>query len=292
MRLLPVPHREPASPTTCSTCLSRRQLLQSMALGAIFPSVPLLGTGVGCASSPALPRKLVQVPGSPPFVVSQPRPSVRAVARGDDDTGAFAGAWIPKMLPTARQAVEAAGFRFRARVAVVAYREVREFVEATGKTNARLRAWSTWDQIHLLDRSFWRDGSDRAAKARLTHELVHVGMFQTFRTPVAAKEARLPFFFVEGAASVIAQQEFARMPLSLVKAQNASLPLGSAAGPEAYAAAHHAGAHLAKTHSLSIFFKLTKRAADIGGPQAFTQALEELTALSPQQLWQATLDAG
>lgn len=256
-----------------------------MALGAIFASVPNFA---GCVSAPPR-RSLRTVAGSPPFVVSLPRPSVRAAAQ-TSVAAAFAGEWILSMLPRARQTVEDAGFRFRTKVAVIAHRDISEFVEATGRTNGRLRAWSTWDHVHLLDRAYWRDSSDGVAIARLTHELVHVGMFQTFASKSHALRAAIPFFFLEGAASVIARQSDARMPLSLLKARNTTLPVRQTGGAEAYGAAHHAGAFLAREFGNGIFADVTRLAASDGAEGAVERALKEKTGLSPASLWQRTLD--
>lgn len=197
----------------------------------------------------------------------------------------FAGEWIVKMLPRARQKVEDAGFRFRSKIAVIVHSDISEFVEATGRTNARLRAWSTWDEVHLLDRSYWSDPSDAAALGRLTHELVHVGMFHAFGSPARALAVKIPFFFLEGAASVIAQQGGARMPLSMLKERGALLPIRPTAGPEAYGAAHHVGAFLARQYGDSVFADVTRVAAKDGTAGAVERALKEKTGLSPASLW-------
>ncbi len=95
---------------------------------------------------------------------------------------------------------------------VLVHDDVHDFVMATKQTTPSLRAWSTFQTIHLLPPSTWTDPS--STSSRLAHELCHLSVWQR----VGESNAKaIPRFVTEGVCSVVADQGAARMPRQQVK---------------------------------------------------------------------------
>lgn len=259
--------------------------------GALLPASGrlLLGSVVAaflaaCASSPHGPGARVERSHRlvhPKVVVTAP------LDASADDVG-----WVDELLPAALGRLSSFGLSLSSRVEVRLHGSHASFARDTGRTAPWLRAWAGYDVIHLLPPSTWRDASRQVRLERLTHELVHAATFQALGDEPAARRVRPPFWFQEGAASYIAQQEARRMPLSLVvtRAGDAD-PLSSAEellGRDhyvAYAAAHHAVAWLVERHGSGVIVDLLRRARDDGKPGAIDRALEQVSGMRLADVW-------
>jgi hypothetical protein len=120
--------------------------------------------------------------------------------------------------PRAAARLVAAGLRWRVPVHIVVHDDVDSFVKATGQTTPTLRAWTTWDTVHLLPRDTWRSADVDAAASRLAHELCHAALLQRADDVAAARAHPVPRFVAEGLCSVAAQQGHARLSLDELRA--------------------------------------------------------------------------
>lgn len=205
------------------------------------------------------------------------------------------GNWTLPHVERARQALQAHGLALTARTTSMVVHETRaSFVAATGQREPALRAWATWDQVHLLHPRLWGDDSEAMRTERLTHELCHVALLHRFADEAAARAARVPRFVTEGACSVVAGQR--RLPLSLALARAAgALPLTIdvfARDPDAaYAASHALAAWLVERHGPLVFAELFSAAAKDGGEGCVERALLALTrAPDVATLWRRVVD--
>jgi hypothetical protein len=176
------------------------------------------------------------------------------------------------------------------------HNQVDTFVRSTGRAHSWLRAWSTWSSVHLLilpddppsRRSTWLP--------RLTHELSHCALFQHFGTPDRARKAALPFFLLEGSASVIAGQDSTRLALPRVAAalegEKDPLPtLHTWAGRNhhvAYGAAHHALKTLVNTRGPMAIRTWLDALKERG--TNYAEALSTAHGLSTATLWAMTVN--
>jgi hypothetical protein len=76
-----------------------------------------------------------------------------------------------------------------------------------------LRAWAMYDEIYLQSPRTWWSGNYRDALSELlAHELTHVLMYQMCCHKADWHKRDIPFWFVEGMASVTARQGYRRWP--------------------------------------------------------------------------------
>ncbi len=76
-----------------------------------------------------------------------------------------------------------------------------------------LRAWATYDHIHLQAPSTWGSGSlERRVNELIAHELTHVVMYQQVGNAKSWRTINIPLWFREGMASVTAGQAAGRLP--------------------------------------------------------------------------------
>lgn len=200
--------------------------------------------------------------------------------------------WVDEVLPDALARLSAFELSLATRVEVRLHSSRRSFERDTGRKARWLRAWAGYDVIHLLAPSTWRDPSRAARLERLTHELAHAATFHSLGDERAALRVRPPFWFREGAASVIAQQEVRRMPLRLVvQKAGASDPVVDADGwlgrnhYVAYAAAHHTVALLVARHGTGVIARILRRAKEDGAEGAVDRALHEMCDIHLHDLW-------
>ena len=198
--------------------------------------------------------------------------------------------FVAQALPDALARLAAHGFALREPVELRLHADAGSFRAATGKKAPWLRAWAGYDVVDLLPPSTWGDPAWPAPVERVAHELSHCAMFQCFGDEDRAGRARIPFFFSEGTASVVAGQE--RRRLSLVDVARRTLgdcPLDEgrvvADHLVAYAAAHHAMAFVVDRFGARAPVEVCVRAAAIGGPGSIEQAFQERTSLAPCALW-------
>lgn len=196
----------------------------------------------------------------------------------------------------AQRALQQHGLSLRARAtSMVVYDDVASFAAATGQTEPALRAWTTWTTVHLLHPRLWGDDSDQTRTERITHELCHAALLHRFHDEQAARAARVPRFFTEGACSVIAAQR--RLPLADVLARaHDGLPLTVDAFEQdpdmAYGAAHALAALLVEQHGPLVFATVMTTAAKDGTAGCVERALLALTgATDVARLWQGVVDS-
>lgn len=124
--------------------------------------------------------------------------------------------WVRSSLPQACQRLRAYSLQLRLPTEIRLYSTPEEFRGATGKRPTWLRAWASFRVVHLTMPSTWRTKSPVAQVERLAHELSHVAVFQSFGNEHNARMHPLPLWFLEGTASVIAEQGARRMPIQEV----------------------------------------------------------------------------
>lgn len=203
--------------------------------------------------------------------------------------------WLRPHLEEARTRLLAHGLALPRGLTLVVHEEPGEFRAATGQTEPALRAWTTFDRVHLVHPRHWGDDSPATRTARLTHELCHAALLHHFVDMDAAVAARIPRFFTEGACSVVAGQE--RLPLALVlAASNGALPLTIETftrDPElAYGAAHALALELERAHGSRVFASVMEAAARDGAAGCVERALLTLTdAYDIPALWQRAVDS-
>ncbi len=170
---------------------------------------------------------------------------------------------LVRALPAASERLRAHGLLWRVPLHVVVHDDVAGFVRATGQTTASLRAWTTWDTVHLLPRDTWSRDDDDAVVARLAHELCHAALAQRRADVDDARAHRAPRFVTEGACSVVAQQAVERMPLADVRVR---VDDGERVDFDddpvfAYALAHHVFASFVACRGDSALLDVVDRAA-------------------------------
>lgn len=204
--------------------------------------------------------------------------------------------WVEEVLPDALARLATFELSLSTRVEVRLHASRTSFERDTGRSAAWLRAWAGYDVVHLLPPSTWRDASREARLERLTHELAHAATFQALGDEATARRVQPPFWFREGAASLVAQQGPRRMPLPLVveRAGEAD-PLTSAEEwltrdhYVAYAAAHHAVTWLAARHGDGVVAAILRRAREDGQRGAVDRALERVCQVRLAEVWPALL---
>jgi hypothetical protein len=255
--------------------ITRRDMIRASGALALGSTAFVVG---GCATvgAAAAPRHRVLSPG---IALTAPR------GLPDEESSL-----IERALPDALARLSAYGFALREPVLLRLHADVASFRAATGKREDWLRAWAGYDTVDLLPTTTWADAEWPAPVERLAHELAHCAMFQSFGDAAQAGRARVPFFFSEGTASVVAGQERRRLPLvDTARRSLGGCPLvpGTLATDHlvAYSAAHHAMAFVADRFGARAMADVCARAALIRGPGCVEQALLERTSLTPCALW-------
>lgn len=203
--------------------------------------------------------------------------------------------WLRPHLEEAHARLLDRGLALPRGLTVVVHEEPGEFRTATGQGELALRAWTTFERVHLLHPRHWGDDSPATRTARLTHELCHAALLHHFVDMDAAVAARIPRFFTEGACSVVAGQE--RLALVLViAASRGALPLtidAFARDPElAYGASHALALELERAHGPRVFATVMEAAATDGAAGCVERALLKLTgARDVPALWQRVVDS-
>jgi hypothetical protein len=89
-----------------------------------------------------------------------------------------------------------------------------------------LRAWAQYDRIHLQAPGTW-GGSNipNRVEELLTHEFVHVLMYQAIGDRNTWKTRTVPFWFREGLASVASNQGYMRLSLDKIRSNLKALPV-------------------------------------------------------------------
>ena len=198
--------------------------------------------------------------------------------------------WVRAMLPLACKRLSDFSFRLRLPTEIRLYATTQDFRRATQKHAEWLRAWAGYRVVHLLPPSLWRNDSREIRAARLTHELSHVALFQSFSSEAAAKEKSIPVWFLEGAASVCAKQGSRRMPVALVCRRSGDQnPLVEPAlwrrdHHLLYGAAHAAVAALVGQQGQDVVSKVIKSHAS-KVPVPFEQTLKSVTGQDASGLW-------
>jgi len=151
------------------------------------------------------------------------------------------------LMPEACAALTRWGLGWRRPARLTVHHSVDSFVDATGQTTDSLRAWTSWDQLHLLTLSSWTDQGRPAVVRRLTHEACHIGLLQRFVDEDQARKAHLPRALTEGICSVVADQGVDRLDKAAVQqALAGGRPMDFVDdSPFAYAVAHHVMAGIA-----------------------------------------------
>lgn len=205
---------------------------------------------------------------------------------GDGDDEQF----VDDGLPEALARLDRFGFALRRGVEIRLHGDVRAFQAATGRSAEWLRAWAGFDTIDVLPPRTWGDAAWPAPAERLAHELTHCATFQAFGAEDLAARARIPFFFSEGSASVVAGQEKRRLPLADV----ARRAFGACGLDEAwsardhlvaYGAAHHTMAFVAQRWGDDTLAKIVATAAKVGGAGSIEDAFFKATRSTPCALW-------
>ena len=154
---------------------------------------------------------------------------------------------VATLLPLACDGLRRWHLQPRRPVHVTIHGTVDSFVTATGQSTDTLRAWTTWDHVHLLTLSSWQDHRRSAVTRRLAHELCHLGLLQRLGDERQAREARIPRAVGEGVCSVVADQASDRMgkdEVSAALAEGRSMDFVDDSS-FAYAVAHHVMAAIA-----------------------------------------------
>lgn len=258
----------------CPKTYARRAVL--VALGA------LLGAS-GCVTPPRPPKAPTRLLRLGPWLVL----SVDRSLPPDED------AWVQQGWRPALARLAPYGLTLHHRVELRLYRDQAAFAAATGRSEPWLRAFASYSVIHLVPTHLWRDRSQDVAERRLAHELAHVASFHALGAEPQARRVRLPLWFREGCASVIAGQGPSRMPLDRVihvaAGRNPLHDVTSWRDHHAvlYGAAHHAVAQLVTLFGAGVIVRLLRHAAQDGEPQALERALRLECELDEDGLWGA-----
>jgi hypothetical protein len=100
--------------------------------------------------------------------------------------------WVLAALPAARDRLRDFGLELRLTTTITVHANVDSFIAATGQTDGNLRAWTTFHEVHLLDRWTWHNTDDTHTRARITHELCHAALYQALGADEAAARAARP----------------------------------------------------------------------------------------------------
>ncbi len=207
---------------------------------------------------------------------------------------------VARALPAALRRLRAHGFDVDAlarHTRVEVHPTLEGFIAVTGQDVPELRAWTTYDVVHLAPLQAWRHHDDAHVVTRLTHELCHAALYQAFGSAARARDARIPVAFAEGACSVVAGQGGERAPLEVVLRHAPANALDRAffsIDPAiAYAAAHHAMAWVQARapSSPSLFADIIRRAAKAGGPGCVARAFAAATGIDLAGLWPVFVDS-
>jgi hypothetical protein len=221
-------------------------------------------------------------------------PATARTARILVDSGALPPEIFADAVPEAMRRLAARGFTLSETTRIVVHASPFEFARATGKTDAELRAWTTFRTVHLMPLDLWHDSTPEAVVERVAHELCHAAIYQRFGSEERARKAAIPRFFEEGTCSVVAGQEARRMPRDHVVALAPPQPLHREifhGDPElAYAAAHHVMALLDERHGPSFLARIVEEAAADGAAGSIERAILRATGLDPEGLWQLLVD--
>jgi hypothetical protein len=239
-----------------------------------------VGSTLGCASTPR---------PTPPRLARAALCGTEATLSVPRDGGDASVAWLSDAVAHADARLQRFDLGLAEPLLIRLHPTIASFVDATGRTEPWLRAWSGWATVDLLALRFWDDDSTAARRERLTHEVSHCALFQRFGTREAAMRARIPWWFLEGSASVIAEQGARRMPLPTVLEKATGNPLGAAAPAAeqdpalAYGAAHHAMAALCARHGERAIRRILDDAVATG--DELTAALTRTLGEDAEQLW-------
>lgn len=222
-------------------------------------------------------------------------PAADAVARPDLVSFVAASPALVQARAGAEARLAARGLALHVATTITLHTDPRSFMEASGQGDPELRAWTTYDEIHLMPLSSWTHVDAKSIEERLAHELCHAALYQNFASGERARAARIPRFFDEGACSVVAGQGARRLSAHQVVALAPRMPLDIATfrdDPElAYAAAHHAMALLDARYGPMFFSTLIRDAARDGSAGCVERALERVLATGVEGLWQLLVDS-
>jgi hypothetical protein len=215
----------------------------------LLVAIAALGTGVGiagCGTAATASRSARSARSATTTACAEV--DVDVVGVGIDVHISHDVAVIATLLPIACDGLLRWHLQPRRPVHVTIHDTVDSFVAATGQSTDTLRAWTTWDHVHLLTLSSWQDQRRSAVMRRLTHEMCHLGLLHRLGDERRAREARIPRAVGEGVCSVVADQASERMGIDEV---TASLADGRSMdfvddSPFAYAVAHHVMAAIAR----------------------------------------------
>ncbi len=226
--------------------------------------------------------------------VHPPQPDVQHAndARSDAPKITITDGALRLALNDARVRLAQHGLEIRRPTNVIVSPDMRVFADDIrghgGTVNALTRAYTVFDTIWLAPLDAWADGSAPSQVARLSHELCHAAIEQAFGTQDRAARARIPRFFEEGACSVVARQQPARLPFSDRRLRSRQAPIDSRtfdADPDvAYAAAHHLMAFVVEG-SPDALGEILRRASGDAQPGCVERAFVDVVHMSPQQAW-------
>lgn len=244
---------------------------------ALLSLLPLLVTGAaGCATAAARPDDA----GAPRVVLQ---------------AGVLPARVLAEAVPEATARLAARGFALRQSTRVVVHPDPMSFFRATGQHDPGLRAWTTFETVHLMPLDVWAQADHAAVVERLAHELCHAALYQSFGSEARARAAAIPRFFEEGTCSVIAEQGPRRMSKEDVVALAPPMPFDIAVfrgDPDvAYAASHHALALLDETRGRFFLVGIVADAAREGGPGCVERALARAVGTDVPGLWRLLVDS-
>jgi hypothetical protein len=203
-----------------------------------------------------------------------------------------AGAWIDDALPDALARLGACSLALARRSELRQHQTQAAFARATGKRSPWLRAWAGYAVVHLLPPATWSDPARPARVERLAHELTHLAIYQGLGDEADARRVAPPFWFVEGAASVVARQGARRLPLAEVVARardrNPLVRADALLEREhhlAYGAAHHAVEALFADHGLDVVARVVAAARKAPQRGALGRAVREVCGVDADALW-------
>ncbi|RJO68874.1 MAG: hypothetical protein C4523_06735 [Myxococcales bacterium] len=176
-----------------------RSLAPRLSLFALLAGIAF--GAVGCAHVVLDKHRLVNLP-DPNLIVR-----IEYEGRNEWDARLVAHA-LPKAVGTAAQWAD---FHHPLTIAIYPTHEALE--NATGRDGYDwLRAWATYDTIHLQAPSTWSVvHTESHLRELLAHELTHTAMYQTIGGPGDWHTKPIPLWFREGLASVAAGQAEQRL---------------------------------------------------------------------------------
>jgi hypothetical protein len=240
----------------------------TMTMAPALAGLLVVANLAGCASSPAPAaagaRPVVAVCGNVTATIAGDVDSARTV---DHDV-----AIVATLMPGACAPLSRWGLGWQRPASLTVHHSVDSFVAATDQTTDSLRAWTGWDQVHLLTLSSWADQRRDAVARRLTHEACHIGLLQRFVDEDHARAAHLPRALTEGICSVVADQGGERLDKAAVQEDLAAgRPMDFVDdSPFAYAVAHHVMAGIAACRGDAALLRLFD---DVAGGAPLARAL-------------------